>query len=311
MAVTKTKFRYEKYTGCEKEVRLPESVDGMPLSVIGAKAFLSCKNTERLVLPASLEAVEDWAFAHMKNLREVVLPAKNISFGKKVFLGCENLERIVFSDVPKDSSYEGIGCFLASAFRFFAEETLQSLQSAGLIHQDLVNEYPDDILFHLKAAGDCKEQWKWILLYDKALETFLQRSDDDGFVPAFIGWFDVEDVEDQRQAYCSKRREDKISLAFQRLFYSQGMEQESKDFLHRYIRENSPFIPNLFLHSTALGRNICYYKIWSDAGGLTPSYARQMMDELPETEPELRSYLLELQIEKSASEGGIFTEWAL
>lgn len=305
------RFRYEKYTGCEKEVRVPESVNGMPVSVIGAKAFLSCKSIERLVLPISLEVVEDWAFAHMKNLREVALPAKNISFGKKVFLGCENLELITFLDVPEGSVYEGIPYFLASTFCFFAEETLQNLQSAGLIEPSLLNEYSDDILFHLEMAGDSREQWKWIFIYDKALEAFLQRSDDDGFMPAFIGWFDVEDVEDQRQAYSEKRREEKIALSLQRLLYSERISPDSKDFLCRYVRENSSFIPKLFLHSTTLGRNICYYKIWHATGGLNPLYARQMMETLPETEPELRSYLLELQIEKGDSENGFFTELVL
>ena len=45
-------------------------------------------------LPHSLEAVEDWGFAHMKNLREIALPAKMLTFGKQVFLGCDRLERV-------------------------------------------------------------------------------------------------------------------------------------------------------------------------------------------------------------------------
>lgn len=314
-------FCYKKYTGQEREVQLPESVDDRPLLSIGAKAFLSCKSVERLVLPSTLETVEDWAFAHMKHLREVVLPAKEIAFGKKVFLGCENLQRILFSDseynnvqhvvIPENSVYEGIPCFLASAFCFFAEETLQSLQSAGLIEQNLLNEYPNDMLLNLKMAGSCEDQWKWVYIYDKALEAFLLRNDDDGFLPAFIGWFDVEDVEDQRQTYILKRREEKIRLAFQRLLYPKGIDKNSEKFLNQYLRENSHFISELFACSPELGRDIRYYKIWQSAGGLTPLYAKQLMAELPETEPELRSYLLEFQIENESAREGFFTELEL
>lgn len=311
MAAAQSTFCYEKYTGQEKEVCLPEMADGHPLSAIGAKAFLSCKSVERLVLPSTLEAVGDWAFAHMKNLREVVLPAKEITFGKKVFLGCENLQRILFCDVKFDSIsenriYKGLPYFLASAFCFFAEETLQSLQSAGLIHEDLLNIYPNDILFHLEMAGDCSGQWKWLFIYDKALKAFLLRNDDDGFMPAFIGWFDVEDVEDQRQDFIRKRQGEKIRLVFQRLLYPEKLEEETQAFLYEYLRENASFTAELFLQSQELGRDIRYYKIWQASGGLTSAYAELLLSELPETEPEIRSHLLELQIEQEKDEDEFF-----
>jgi len=79
-------YRFEKYTGQETEVQLPDEMDGKPLGIIGCKAFLSCKTVEKLYLPKTLEAVEDWGFAHMKNLREIVMPARTVHFGKQVFL---------------------------------------------------------------------------------------------------------------------------------------------------------------------------------------------------------------------------------
>lgn len=327
MAAAQSTFCYEKYIGQEKEVCLPETADGHLLSAIGAKAFLSCKSVERLVLPSTLEAVGDWAFAHMKNLREVILPAKEIIFGKKVFLGCENLQRILFCDVkyaavpqakasgmpeykhdsmPENQIYEGIPYFLASAFCFFAEETLQSLQSAGLIPKDLLNQYPNDILFHLEMAGDCRDQWNWLFIYDKALKAFLLRNDDDGFMPAFIGWFDVEDVEDQRQDFIRKRRGEKIRLVFQRLLYPKKLAEEAQSFLYEYLRENASFTAELFSQSPEFGRDIRYYKIWQASGGLTSAYAKLLLSKLLETEPEIRSYLLELQIENEKDADGFF-----
>ncbi|MCM1187441.1 MAG: leucine-rich repeat domain-containing protein [Lachnoclostridium sp.] len=316
MTAAQSTFCYEKYTGQEKEVRLPETAEGLPLSAIGAKAFLSCKSVERLVLPSTLETVGDWAFAHMKNLREVVLPAKEITFGKKVFLGCEKLQRILFCDRKYDNIsgnriYEGIPLFLASAFCFFAEETLQSLQSADLIQEDLLSTHSNDVLLNLQMAGDCHGQWKWLFLYDQSLKAFLLRNDDDGFVPAFIGWFHVEDVDDQRQDYIRKIRGEKLRLVFQRLSYPEHLEKDMRHFFHAYLKENSSFVAELFSQSPEFGRDIRYYKIWHASGGLTSIHAEQFLAKLPETEPEIRSYLLECQLENKMDNEGFFTELEL
>lgn len=296
-------YRYERYRGRESEVCLPETVDGLPLTVIGMKAFLSCKSVERLVLPSALEAVEDWGFAHMKKLREIVLPAREIAFGKKVFLGCDSLQRVLLKDASE--LYDGIPYFLATAFYFFGEETLQSLQTTGLVDGELLSKYPDNILQNLRIAGDREGQWHWLYVYDRALEAFLKSGDDDDFVPAFIGWFDVEDVEDQRNGHVQKRREEKVRLVFRRLLYPEALEAGMEDFLNRYLRENADSVAELFLRSKELGGDIRYYKIWRASGGLSGEYAEKLMEAMEE-EPEILSFLLECRLD--GQDGGSFFE---
>ena len=154
-------FRYEAYKGNETSVKLPEQIEGRPLAVIGAKAFLSCRTVERLELPDTLNQVEDWGLAHMKNLRELVLPSKEICFGKKVFLGCDKLEKIFLRGAL--DQYEGIPFFLASKVRWM-----------------------EGMPVELALAGDKQGQWKWLVLYDRALLDFLDGPDDAGFETAFI-----------------------------------------------------------------------------------------------------------------------------
>lgn len=318
--------RFEKYTGQEKEVRLPETVEGLPLTVIGAKAFLSCKSVEHLVLPRTIRAVEDWGFAHMKQLKEIVLPAEEVAFGRKVFLGCDCLKRVCLSGVNKEEFYEGIPYFLAAAFRFFPEETLQSLRTAGMeetlhpnlpdgygdsILQELSDGYGENILQDLHLAGDVQGQWKWLAVYDMALSAFIRRNDDDGFEPAFIGWFDVEDVDDQRQEYIGRRREDKVLLVFLRLLYQKALQEDTEAVLKQYLRDNSAFIAELFLRNKTCGRDIRYYKIWKMSGGFRREYAQRLMDALSEEEPEIRSYLLESQLEEMPSGDSFFQELEL
>ena len=71
---------FEKYIGQAKRVQLLSGSE-RPLVTIGAKAFLSCKSIEKLILPDTLERAADWGFAHMKNLREITLPARELLFG--------------------------------------------------------------------------------------------------------------------------------------------------------------------------------------------------------------------------------------
>lgn len=283
MSAEKSKkyYAYESYTGNDTHVILPAQKDGLPLTVIAAKAFLSCRTIERLELPDTLEQVEDWAFAHMKNLRELIFPPKEIQFGKKVFLGCDNLERISLRGM-KDQ-YEGIPFFLASMVRWLDEMPVQ-----------------------LALAGDPQGQWEWLDTYDRALLDFLDKPDDVGFEPAFIGWFHVEDVDDQKQDYIVERRKCKIRLALQRLRYPEGASQNTQRQLGEFLLgagENqddtrnceASRMPSLFLELCRVegyGQDIRYFQIWQHIGGFALYSPQFLLEQLPEADPEVRGFLM-------------------
>ena len=243
--------RLERYEGNDRSVVLPEKVNGKSLTVIGTKAFLSCRSIEQLVLPRTVDRIEDWAFAHMKNLKEIVLPVKDIFLGKKVFLGCRNLKSVKFSGI--EGIYEGIPCFLASMV------TLMEGRPVGL-----------------ELAGSSEGQWKWLEEYDAALLQYLDREDIYGFEPAFIGWFNVEDVDDQQQDFVRERRKCKISLAFQRLFCRAGMSRETEKELSTYDRFRKKYcsfhnIQNYFRDETDIHYEGEYYSFHYENRKLTLS----------------------------------------
>lgn len=267
-------YRFEKYTGNDTCVTLPDAVDGRALTTIGAKAFLSCRNVKRLILPDSLERVEDWAFAHMKGLEELILPAKDIYFGKKVFLGCIGLKRIAFAEAG--SQYEGIPYFLASAATMM-----------------------DGAPLGLALASDEAGQWKWLEEYDRMLEQYLAKPDTYGFEPAFIGWFNVEDVDDQQEAYIRKQRQKKAGLVFQRLTYPAHMAENTRQRLADYLlgrreKEVPVLILELFENpETDYGNNICYLRIWRDIGGFEIYSAQLLLERMPHADPEVRAFLMD------------------
>lgn len=272
---------YRKYIGQETEVYLPDEVDDKTLTVIGSKAFLSCKTVEHLVLPGSVEQVGDWAFAHMKQLREIVLPVGKIAFGKQVFLGCDNLERVVLYAVNENAEVDKI-C------------SIKELSGLDRLRASMFRFFPQESLAHLENMRDESGQRQWLSLYDEALEEFLRKPDDDGFEPAFIGWFDVEDVDDQKQGYILKRRSDKVELVFQRLVCGEEPREQFQQYLHSMLVEHAEHVWKLFIENPRYGRSVEYFKIWQQSGGLKHSTAQKLLAELPWEEPEIRGYLMEL-----------------
>ena len=271
-------YRLEKYEGTDSSVILPEKVEGKPLTVIGTKAFLSCRQAERLILPAGIERIEDWAFAHMKNLRELVLPAKEITFGKKVFLGCVNLEQIRFPRM--EGLYRGIPSFLASRVRFTQDSPMD-----------------------LTLAGSVQEQWKWLAEYDAALLRFLDREDTDGFEPAFIGWFNIEDVDDQQEDFVRERRRCKISLVLQRLFFCKGLKQETEEKLTAYLMAVWTTAAEMLTEEESVySRDVNYFKIWRKIGGFKVLSPQELLERLPDGDPEIRAFLMECEMEETGAD---------
>lgn len=267
--------RFEKYRGQETVVTLVSQSDN-PIKTIGTKAFLSCKTIEKLVLPDTLEAVEDWGFAHMKNLREIVLPAKEISFGKKVFLGCDNLEKVCLLRRSSGTLYEGMPYFLASMFRYF----------------------PEKHLVHLRTAGDDCGQWIWLTDYDEALLRYIAMPHDYDFEPAFIGWFDVEDVDDQKEHFVRQQRKNKVYLVFRRLNYAERLSEYHRESLQDFLLGEKQLVEQLFLDADeSLGKGVRDYHIWKQVGALDKNCADRLLAVIPEEEPEIRGYLLKIQLE--------------
>ena len=273
---------FSGYTGQDTEVTLPQyTADNQSLTTIGSKAFLSCKTVEKLVLPPTVETVMDWGFAHMKNLREIVMPDREIRFGRQVFLGCESLSKVTLYQVKKWTEsadiyilgqIEGLDGLRASMFRFFPQAV-------------------DNLFWE---NGTLEQQCNWLSVYDEALTDYLDKPDDEGFVPAFIGWFDVEDVDDQKQDYLVKVRKDKIGLVFQRLNCPKEPCEEHLLTLYGLLNKRPLLVKEFLEENPVQKENITYYKIWRQAGGLDRDMAEILLGEAGPKEPEIRGFLMEL-----------------
>lgn len=78
--------------GSYGEVTVPSEHDGKPVKEIAKLAFYRCLDVVRVVLPDTIEKIDDEAFRGCESLY-AVNAGKNLSFiGKKAFYGCESLK---------------------------------------------------------------------------------------------------------------------------------------------------------------------------------------------------------------------------
>lgn len=281
---------YEKYTGREAFVSLAEE----PYLHIGPKAFLSCKTIESLKLPMGLTTIGDWAFAHMHNLTDLYLPARDITLGKKVFLDCENLQRIHIMD--DTSGNEGLAQMLGAAVTI-------------LKNMDLLRP-------HLAGKSDTHEAW--LADFDVALKEFLVSEDGNGFEPVFYGWFNDDDVySTQLPLYLKKKRTGKLTLAFMRLRYSLHLADDLKALLQTYLADHMPWGAKADDHTitwdllpSCCRSELIYIQILEQAGAFETTHIPSLIEHLQDASAEVIAYLLNLHTANKCADD-FFTHFSL
>lgn len=85
-----------QYLGTNVRVKVPEIIEGLPVTVIGKGAFENHKEIEEVILPDSIEEIQEKAFAGCEKLSYFILPKKIVSLGKEAFSMCAGLRGITF-----------------------------------------------------------------------------------------------------------------------------------------------------------------------------------------------------------------------
>ena len=169
-------------------------------------------------------------------------------------------------------------------------------------------------------AGRSASHREWLKAYDSELLHFIQEEDAEGFEPVFIGWFHVEDTDEQIPRYVRKKREEKVELILQRLLYPEYLSGEDRALLEQYLREHMPYGSRAEEHTVVFdmicnpsmeyGTDIAYMKILEKAGCLTKETISLLMEQMEEAAAEITAFLLKTQAE--LSEGNdYFSEFEL
>ena len=250
-----------------------------PITAIGAKAFFGRRQIERLTLPATVNAIDDWAFSHMSGLTELDLPSTPIRFGRKVFLDCHNLRRINLT--PDHSGLSGLPYFLADAATVFADRN----------H------------FDPAAAAGTDTCLSWLKTYDAILLSYLQENDLAGFEPIFYGWVNDEDADvSQKPNYLQKQRTNKVRMAFRRLEHDQYLAEADRMVLESYLREHMPWGSRPFGHTAVwdllpqqYDQDLVPYQILERINALPTEHIPELVEHLKDVSPEIIAWLLHYQ----------------
>ena len=87
----KTKKNYvviSKYTGSAKNITIPKSIEGIPVTEIGMSAFSECDTLESLVIPGNVKTLGWWAFSNCKKLKKLKLSGSVSEIGMDCFSDC-------------------------------------------------------------------------------------------------------------------------------------------------------------------------------------------------------------------------------
>jgi len=120
-----------KYIGEEKEVIVPAKHEGLPVVAIGASAFSGCTKMESIVLPESIQLIEEYAFYRCTKLLDIHIPSGVKVIENNAFKNCEHLRYIYLPD-----TLESLG---ATAFAYCSRITEINIDDANTVYYDKDN----------------------------------------------------------------------------------------------------------------------------------------------------------------------------
>lgn len=248
---------------------------------IPAKAYLGDRTTTSLVIADEITAIGDWAFAHMKELRSIMFPKKEITFGKEIFLGCEKLETVYVVTTEKE--------------QVDARINLQEEKAARLLAKLLMTLSCQELL-----TPECVGETAWYTKADEKITAYLSQADEAGFSPVFFGGEEdyEEDVRSSQELFVKTVCQKKVELLLCRLEDKNGLGDAQKSFyehclLERFIHQKETFWEVLVKNSQ---KRMEGFSIFLQAGCVnekTKEWVSQQESALP---MEARAMLLQYQL---------------
>ena len=115
-----------KYRGEDKEVVIPDKINGTKVTAIGDSAFRNCENLTDITLPESVTSIGGFGFSGT-GLTSITIPKNVRSIGNGAFYGCNSLKSIT---IPKGVSCIDYNTFMScsSLTSIILPEGLETIQ---------------------------------------------------------------------------------------------------------------------------------------------------------------------------------------
>lgn len=275
--VYKNHIEITGFQGLAGEVCVPSYIDDFPVTAIGKKAFLSKKNLRKIILPETIERIEDWAFAYCSELAYVGLGAKQhteeahcaVSFGRAVFLDCFALREIEIEGRDKQ-----LAVLLAAAVT-------------------KLNAY---YLLEIPEVGSAE----WFAKWDAAMLNILHTPDLEGYAKQVLCGEEDYGSTDQG-AFVKEKRKGKVRLAFLRLLCPIGLVESSKAELEAYLQNHTKGCESEEAWEVVLaeyGDERAYYQLFAELGCVHADNLPALLADIGEEKTEMKAYFMRYKEEK-------------
>lgn len=256
-------------------VQVPEMVEGMTVTGIAKKAFLSRKHIRELILPPTIKRIDDWAFAYCGQLEQITLPGEIAEMGKAVLVNGDALQRI--------------NCVPDAGLHQWTEDVAYLL--AGAV-KDLDAYY----LLDLQAAGS-KE---WFAKWDVRLLAVMEEDDNEGYLKQVLcGEEDYGSTD--LEAFLSAKRKKKVRLCMLRLQHDQALHEDMRTYLSKYLQEHIKGCEQEESWQVLLQERNGDKESWElflELGCATNENMDDMLADIGENYPEMKAYFLRFKAEK-------------
>ena len=219
--VHEDKEPYIELTGClhpERVLRLPQMIEGLPVTQIGSHAFERLADTEEIIIPGTVRTVGSFAF-----------------------YGCRSLRRLTFTDM-----IEGWGF---GAIRFcdeIRELTIRILRNRFTVLRDLLGDV--DYAFRVLLLYDDHKEGFYFPGYTRgfdedtfarAIHTFTEGSGWAFRETVLRSGVDAREYEKLflRATYDGTRTG--AEIAIMRLMFSENLSERSREQYEDYLRRNA------------------------------------------------------------------------
>ncbi len=111
--LNKNEVMITKYTGSDKDVKIPESYENYKVTVLGRSLF-NGKDVTSVEIPDTVKEIQDYAFSSNRSLKSVKLPKNLETIGTNAFFNCSSLESI---ELPASLKEIGVYAFSAAGLK--------------------------------------------------------------------------------------------------------------------------------------------------------------------------------------------------
>ncbi len=85
-----------EYLGTNTVVNIPLTIQGLPVTIIGAGAFSNQRSLTSVTIPNSVTTIENLAFAECQSLTSIIIPNRVTKIEEQAFRGCLALTSVTF-----------------------------------------------------------------------------------------------------------------------------------------------------------------------------------------------------------------------